>query len=206
MGELLRTASRTVPSAGGPASALGRPGRGSSVGRRGWAGRRGDESGQALTVELVLLFPLLLAMLFGLLEFGWWLNAHMVVSNAADQAARSVAIQGLADDQTVNSQIAAVMKGGDLAVGSASYSGAVGGQGFTGPVTGPAPYACATPPPGMTGYAPESATVTITYHYHPLFPFLDTPLFLDIGKALPHTITSTATVPVEQEWLACPTP
>ncbi|MHB1975317.1 MAG: TadE family protein, partial [Acidimicrobiales bacterium] len=55
-------------------------------GRRRWGrGRRwrsrGDE-GQAL-VEFILVMPLLVALLAGVLEFGWYINAHNTVASAA---------------------------------------------------------------------------------------------------------------------------
>lgn len=145
-----------------------------------------------------MLFPFIVALTLSVLEFGWWVNAHMVVSNAAAQAARAVAQQGIVSNNNVPDQIRTTLAGGDLAVNSASYNGSMAGYPFAGPATGYQPMFCAPEPGG--GYAPEPVTVTVTYHYHLLFPFLATPMFLDIGKALPTTITSTATVPVEQEW------
>lgn len=163
-------------------------------------GRRGrGESGQTLTVELVLLFPLMLALTLGVLEFGWWVNAHIVTSNAASQAARSVAIEGKISTGTVPNQIQAVASGGDLATNNIKWSASAGGI-FT-PVQslGSTPTQCIYQPTG--GFAPMTASVTVTYQYHLLFPFLASPMFFDIGKAIPSTITATASAPVEQEWV-----
>ncbi len=167
------------------------------------ARNRRREDGQAMIVELVLLFPLLLALLVAILEFGWWVNAHQVVSEAAHQAARSAAQQGVISEESVPAQVAATMRGGDLNVNAASYQVAVPNSyvSVSGSVANPPGYTYCVPEPAG-GFAPELVKVTVTYQYHPLFPFLDTPMFFDIGRALPHTVTATAQLPAEQEWAA----
>lgn len=171
--------------------------------RSAWRRSRGEE-GQTLTVELVLLLPVMLALTVGVLEFGWWVNAHMVTSNAAQQAARSAAVTGIADAQTIDQQIYATMKGGGLDTHAANYTGTIGGTPFGGTVSaqGSGTPACAYLP--RSGYTPELVTVTVHYTYHRLFPFLATPMFLDIGGAIPTAIKATSTMPVEQEWHSCP--
>lgn len=165
---------------------------------------RRDEAGQSLTVELVLLLPLMLALTVGVLEFGWWVNAHMVTSNAASQAARAVAIEGRISMGTVPNQIRAVASGGDLATNNIKWSASAGGISTPlQPLGSTTPTQCIYQPTG--GFAPMTASVTVTYQYHLLFPFLASPMFFDIGKAIPKHIQATASVPVEQEWaVQCP--
>lgn len=166
---------------------------------------RRDETGQTLTVELILLFPLMLALVFGVLEFGWWVNAHMVTANAASQAARTVALEGKISAGTVPEQIKAVATGGDLNPNKIAWNATVKAGGVTlvtakGSLSSPYPYiSCIEEGPG--GFTEMTDTVKVTYKYQMLFPFLRTPMFLGIGNALPGTITAKATVPVEQEWV-----
>ena len=80
------------------------------------------EDGQSMVVELVLLFPLLLGLLTMILEAGWWVNAHQVASEAAHQAARSAAQQGIISEESVPAQIAATLRGGNLDVNAATYT------------------------------------------------------------------------------------
>jgi len=163
----------------------------------GWWRRRG-QVGQ-VTVEFVLLLPAFLALSLSMLEFGWWVHARIVVANASSAAAEAVAQQGIVSTQTVPQVVNQMLKGGDLDVAAASYQGNLNGATFQGSPLGQQPVICAPEPSG--GFAPEPVTVTVTYHYHPLFPFLSTPLFLDIGKAITTTFSSTSTMSVEQEWV-----
>lgn len=167
-----------------------------------FSNRNFDESGQTLIVELVLLFPIMLALTFGVLEFGWWVNAHMVTANAASQAARDIAINGKISPGTVPNQIEAVAKGGGLNTNNVRWTVNVPGENIseTGTLTSPITTNCIYQSP--SGYQQMETSVTVTYTYQPLFLFLRTPMFLDIGKVLPNNITATATVPVNQEWPA----
>jgi hypothetical protein len=51
----------------------------------------GSQRGQA-SAEFVALFPLLLAVLFVVIEFGWQLKNYLVVTNAGREAARCAAV------------------------------------------------------------------------------------------------------------------
>jgi Flp pilus assembly protein TadG len=53
--------------------------------------RRKKERGQA-TVELALVLPVLLLILFGIMEFGRVFSAYLVITNAAREGARQAAI------------------------------------------------------------------------------------------------------------------
>jgi len=53
--------------------------------------RRGDDRGAA-ALEFALVLPVLLLVLFGLIDFGRLLNAQLVVSDAAREGARAAAL------------------------------------------------------------------------------------------------------------------
>lgn len=59
--------------------------------------RSGSEEGAA-AVEFALVVPLLLTLLFGIIEFGFAFNAQIVVTNAAREAARELAVD---EDATI---------------------------------------------------------------------------------------------------------
>ena len=53
---------------------------------------RGDRDRGAAAVEFALILPILLTLVFGIIEFGRIYNAQIVFSNAAREAARTMAI------------------------------------------------------------------------------------------------------------------
>ena len=162
-----------------------------------------------MIVEVVLLFPLMIAMVFGVLEFGWWVNAHMVTANAASQAARSVALTGRISSATVPDQIEAIAKGGGLDTKELRWTAtATTADGGVVTSSGNLPSTATTTQciyEGPGGFSPGTIKVTVNYTYQLLFPPLGTPMFLDLGNALPKAITATSTVPLEEEWSAGPT-
>jgi Flp pilus assembly protein TadG len=57
--------------------------------RRRWTDDRG-----AVAVEFALVFPLLILVLFGVIEYGAVYNAQLVITGAAREAAREMAVTG----------------------------------------------------------------------------------------------------------------
>lgn len=76
---------------------------------RGVARRRRRESGQSL-IELVLVLPLLLLVLFGILEFANAWRVYQVITNSAREGARHAILPGssqLTVEQAVNQRLQA---------------------------------------------------------------------------------------------------
>lgn len=82
------------------------------IGRRGWGSERG-----AAAVEFALILPILMLILFGVIEFGGVYNAQLMVTGAAREAAREMAIGGVvADAQAAAADAAIGIASGDLDV------------------------------------------------------------------------------------------
>uniref|UniRef100_A0A7C1J7Q0 Pilus assembly protein n=1 Tax=Ammonifex degensii TaxID=42838 RepID=A0A7C1J7Q0_9THEO len=64
--------------------------------------RHREERGQA-TVELALVLPVLILILFGIMEFGRLFSAYLVITNAAREGARLAAVGG--DDAAVVARV-----------------------------------------------------------------------------------------------------
>lgn len=71
--------------------------------RRRW----GSESGAA-AVEFALVLPILVLILFGVIEFGGVYNAQLMLTGAAREAARSMAVDGVVADAQQLARDAAV--------------------------------------------------------------------------------------------------
>jgi Flp pilus assembly protein TadG len=73
-----------------------------------------DNRGQAL-VELAMTLPILLMLLFGIVEFGRIFNAYLVVNNAAREGARVAAV-GYANEEIISTvnKAAAIFDARDL--------------------------------------------------------------------------------------------
>jgi Flp pilus assembly protein TadG len=56
----------------------------------------------AVAVEMAIVTPLLLAMLFGIIEFGWLFTVRSTMVNAAREGARLGALEGVTESEIVN--------------------------------------------------------------------------------------------------------
>jgi Flp pilus assembly protein TadG len=125
---------------------------------------RGDQGSAA--VEFVLVLPVLLIILFSIIDFGRLLNAKIVLSQAAHEGARAAALVDEGEAQTIINKI----------VGSMSSE-----------LDEPAIDACDPTPDTGT-----DATVTLTYHFEYVTPLA---LFGGLGAEGGSTLTATAVVP-----------
>ena len=81
--------------------------------------RTRDERGVQL-VEMALVFPVLLFMTAGIVDFGLMLNSYQVLTNAAREGARYAAIQGVVDDEAVRARVETYVTAAGLTGGVAS--------------------------------------------------------------------------------------
>lgn len=71
-------------------------------------------------VEFAVLLPILILLIFGIIEFGRAYNAYLSVSHAAREAARLAAV-GKFDEATVESRAYPLTKSGGLAISGPYY-------------------------------------------------------------------------------------
>jgi Flp pilus assembly protein TadG len=64
-------------------------------------GRRSGRRGAAI-VEMAVVAPLLLTMLFGVMEFGWMFMVHETMTNTARECCRLATLQGTTDTDIQN--------------------------------------------------------------------------------------------------------
>jgi Flp pilus assembly protein TadG len=76
--------------------------------RRGWGSERG-----AAAVEFALVLPILVLILFGVIEFGGVYNAQLMVTGAAREGAREMAVGGDPADAEAAAVAAVVVAGAD---------------------------------------------------------------------------------------------
>jgi Flp pilus assembly protein TadG len=146
------------------------------------------ESGQAL-VEFALVLPILLLVLFAMLDFGKLFNYWQDATHISAEGARYAAVNRKPDpSDTASLQLQLLgqadtpeLRSGDLANGTASASVPAGAQ------------VCISFPNG-TSNAGDPVRVTITFAYNWL-SFLTS----DIGAGLPtsQTVTSSSTMRLE---------
>jgi Flp pilus assembly protein TadG len=125
--------------------------------------KRKDQRGAA-AVELALVLPLLLALIFGTVQFGWLINNYLVLTNAASLGAHQLASErGYASPYT-DTQSAILAQTGGLN-GALTISMSVGGTSCSSNST------CATAL-GTSTQAPAAGTqasVQLGYVFSPLF-------------------------------------
>ena len=63
--------------------------------RKRWRTRRSARA--AAVVELAVVLPFLLAILFGIIEFGWTFMVYQTVTNAAREGCRVAVLEGSSD-------------------------------------------------------------------------------------------------------------
>lgn len=69
-------------------------------------GRRRCSARGAAVVEMAIVAPLLLTLVFGIIEFGWVFMAYQTITNAAREGARTAVLQGsLADGSDVEARV-----------------------------------------------------------------------------------------------------
>ena len=81
--------------------------------------RKRDDRGAA-AVEFALVVPLLLVMLFGIIDLGWVFGQQLAVTAAAREGAREFAIQTVADPG--GAQAAAELRAGELVPGTPTFA------------------------------------------------------------------------------------
>lgn len=137
--------------------------------RRALSKLRSTEAGQTL-VEFTLVLPMLLILLFAIVDFGRAFYAWNIVTNGAREGARAAAVQGSTSD--VNTAVTNATSGLDQTLVTKTYSNVQGPRG-------------------------ETVTVTVNYAYSyvtPLSPLLS--LLGGSSLATP-TISSTAQMRLE---------
>jgi Flp pilus assembly protein TadG len=118
----------------------------------------------AAAVELALVLPLLLAMIYGIVQFGWLINNYLVLTNAASLGAHQLAAERGYTSPYTDTTAAIHSQTGALS-GTLTISVSVGGTSCT------SDSACAAAL-GSSTQAPSAGTqakVQIAYAFAPLF-------------------------------------
>ncbi|HKY71791.1 MAG TPA: TadE/TadG family type IV pilus assembly protein [Nitrospira sp.] len=120
----------------------------------------------AVAAEFALLLPLLLIILFGIIEFGMMMYGREIVTNAAREGARAGIVQG--PPKRTNGEITAIID---------NY--------LTGTGVNPADVQLVPTGAGLT--SPNTLTVSGTYFYNFLVPVI--PALVGISNPLPIPIS-----------------
>jgi Flp pilus assembly protein TadG len=123
--------------------------------------RRARDQRGAAVVEFALIAPILLLLVFGIIDFGWMLNKSTLVNNTSRDAARVASLDGsYADiDSTVDAELASAGIDPDDVTVRIACTNASGTN-----CTGSSASYDANATTGST------VTVTITYNHHWLTP------------------------------------
>ena len=68
-------------------------------GKKGWGRPRAGRRWAAATVEMAVVTPILLTMLFGIIEYGWVFSVKQALVTAAREGARTAALPGSTDEE-----------------------------------------------------------------------------------------------------------
>ena len=141
---------------------------------------RKSEQG-AEVIEMVLVLPLLLGLLFGLVDFGFLFQQYVVMTNAAAEGARVASLPGYG--------------AGDVTARVADYATNGGVKGAVNTVTTPVVLVG----PGGTSWPGSQVTVTHVYTYQ----FIG-PLAALLGGSMGPNVTLTARSTVRHQVAAAP--
>jgi Flp pilus assembly protein TadG len=119
-----------------------------------WRRRRKGDRGAA-AVEFALVVPVLVTLVFGMIDFGWAINRYSAVGNAAREGVRVASIGGTAAEitSTVNASVSDIGGGGTTTVAVTC--------------TKPAGTTCTYASNAVPG---DTAIVTVTYKVNWLTP------------------------------------
>ncbi len=150
-------------------------------------GRRHEDRGAA-AVEFALVAPVFIALLFGIISFGWMLSYRQSISQGAAEGARVLAVSPAGSPTLAADARTAVNR--SLASYGVSCDGSQLKHGTT--VVGTCTIPTASTP-CTNNTALRCATVSITHAYrdHPLIPS-----FPGLGVVLPRNLSFSTTVEV----------
>lgn len=123
----------------------------------GKTARRGSEDSGTSAIELAILAPLLLVLIFGIIQIALWAYGRSVALQAAQEGVSQIRLIQPSDPNADQEVAAAVAD-------TASYASRLGGQGLLGPTVAPPVFD--TPELGV----PTKVTVSVTGHVISLLP------------------------------------
>lgn len=140
---------------------------------------RQTETGAEL-IEMALVLPLLLMVLFGIAEFGFLFQRYVFLTNAAAEGARVASLPGYLESD-VQDRVAAYAEASDIEGVTASS--------IASPISGP----------GGASWPGSQVTVTYVYNYQ----FIG-PLAVLAGGSMNSSVTLTARSTVRHQVMAAP--
>jgi Flp pilus assembly protein TadG len=147
------------------------------------------------TVELALGLPVLLLMIFGIVQVAWWMSNYVVLTNAASTGARLLASErGFATPYSdtvsaISSATAALPGGASMAIAVVNSSGTTTCSGSSPDTTCAGALGTQSQPPA----AGTMASVSLTYSFKPL---VGATLF-NISALMPSRLSANASVVVQ---------